>query len=217
MTLLRREELEAALDADLEERLVVTPLLDRSRQLGPASIDLRLGPSFLELRRTESAALDPGKPLPKAQDGTELYAQIEVPFGNSLVLHPGDLLLGATLEYLRLPTDMGAYVIGRSSWGRLGLIVAAAIMVQPGFAGCLTLELANEGENPIHLYPGARVAQVAIHRMDAPTKAPYAGVYESPIGPEAPRLGKDMEEIAAMRNLRSALDEVTRGSEDPHE
>src|SRR5206468_9111741 len=128
-------------------------------------IDLRLGTSFLELRQTESAALDPGRPLPSARDGMDLYAQMEVPFGDSLLLHPGDLLLGATLEYLRLPAHMGAYVIGRSSWGRLGLIVAAAIMVQPGFAGCLTLELANEGENPIHLYPGARVAQLAVHRM----------------------------------------------------
>jgi dCTP deaminase len=213
--LLRQEDLAAALDADLDERLVVTPLLDRSRQLGPASIDLRLGTTFLALQRTKSAALDPGKPLPGGSEASELYERTEVPLGESLLLHPGDLLLGATLEYIRLPTDMGAYVIGRSSWGRLGLIVAAAILVQPGFAGCLTLELANEGENPIHLYPGARVAQLAVHRLAMPTDAPYKGVYESPIGPEAPHLAKDLQEIEWMLELRESLDEVTRGVPEP--
>jgi len=213
MTLLKKEDLLDALDAPLENRLVVTPMLDRERQVGAASIDLRLGPSFLRLRRTQSAALDPGKPISARLASEEVYERMEVSFGESLLLHPGDLLLGATLEYLRLPNDMGAYVIGRSSWGRLGLIVATAIMVQPGFAGCLTLEMANEGENPLHLYPGARVAQLAVHRTDGPTKQPYRGVYDAPIGPEVAQLDGDQREIEWMRRLRTRLDEITRGPE----
>jgi dCTP deaminase len=214
VSLLTKEDLLEALDAPLGRRLVVTPMLDRKRQVGAASIDVRLGPSFLRLRRTESAALDPGKaqlgPLP----GSEIYEQMEVPFGASLSLHPGDLLLGATLEYLRLPNNLGAYVIGRSSWGRLGLIVATAIMIQPGFAGCLTLELVNGGANPLHLYPGARVAQLAVHRTDEDTKQPYRGAYEAPIGPEIPQLARDQREIEWMRCLRTRLDAVTRGPSD---
>jgi dCTP deaminase len=212
--LLRKEDLVAALDADLEERLVVTPLLDRERQIGAASIDLRLGPSFLRLRRTQSAALDPGKPFAGAAGASDLYERMEVPFGDSVLLHPGDLLLGASLEYLRLPSTMGAYVVGRSSWGRLGLIVATAVMVHPGFAGCLTLELVNDGENPIHLYPGARIAQLAVHRMTAPTDSPYKGVYESPIGPEIPQLDRDRQEIQGLHDLRKRLDEITRGQQE---
>ena len=84
-------------------------------------------------------------------------------------------------------------------------------MVQPGFAGCLTLELANEGENPIHLYPGARIAQLAVHRTEGETQSPYRGVYESPIGPEVAQLQKDQQEIEWMRQLRGRLDEITRG------
>jgi dCTP deaminase len=209
--LLGKEDLLEALDADLDDRLVVTPLLDRDQQVGAASIDLRLGPSFLRLRRTESAALDPDKILAGTRSATELYERMEVPLGESVLLHPGDLLLGATLEYLRLPNDMGAYVVGRSSWGRLGLIVATAIMAHPGFAGCLTLELVNDGANPIHLYPGCRIAQLAVHRLTEATSAPYRGVYDSPIGPEIPQLDGDRKEIGRMRALRDRLDEITRG------
>src|SRR4051794_38875442 len=116
MPLLKKEDLLDALHAPLERRLVITPLLDQEQQVGAASIDLRLGPSFLRLRRSRSAALDPGKPPSESPPTGDIYERMEIPFGESLLLHPGDLLLGATLEYLRVPNDMAAYVIGRSSW-----------------------------------------------------------------------------------------------------
>jgi dCTP deaminase len=109
-----------------------------------------------------------------------------------------------------MPAHLGAYVVGRSSWGRIGLIVATAIMVQPGYKGSLTLELVNEGDTPIALYPGLRVAQLAVHRLTASTDFPYeaAAKYVSPIGPEATKLAWDADEVAQMRKLHRALSSI---------
>src|SRR6202034_1896322 len=94
-----------------------------------------------------------------------LYRRQYVPFGGRIVIHPHQFILAATLEYIRLPTDLMAYVIGRSTWGRLGLIVATAVGIQPGFAGTLTWELRNLGEAPLSLYPGQIIAQIFFHRV----------------------------------------------------
>jgi len=94
-----------------------------------------------------------------------LYKQQYVPFGRRIVIHPHQFMLAASLEYLRLPSDLMAYVIGRSTWGRLGLIVATAIGIQPGFAGTLTLELRNLGETPLALWPGQAIAQLFFHEV----------------------------------------------------
>jgi dCTP deaminase len=201
MTLLGREELRAALDAETTSRLVVTPILDE-RQVGPASIDLRLGTEFLFIRRTHSAVVDPSRPLRGEPALDALYERIEIELGQHILLHPGQLLLGATLEYLRFPADLGAYVVGRSSWGRLGLIVATAVMIHPGFTGCLTLELVNEGENPIKLFPGTRIAQLAVHRMAKAVLDPYSDAYDMPIGPEVAKLDRDRLEILQLKALR---------------
>ena len=87
------------------------------------------------------------------------------------------------------------------------MIVATAIMVQPGFAGCLTLELVNDGESPIKLYPGARVAQIAVHQMNGETEHPYGpkGKYEAPIAPQASRLAKEGAEARQFEQLKKGL------------
>jgi dCTP deaminase len=204
--MLHREGLRAALgDPDLDRRLVVTPLLD-SRQVGPASIDLRLGTEFLLLRRTLEPGLDPGGRPQAAIDETQEH--VRVPFGQSLWLHPAQFALGASLEFIRMPRHLGAYVLGRSSWGRVGLIVATAIMVQPGYAGTLTLELVNEGDSPIRLYPGVRIAQLAVHELPSSTKRPYArpgAKYLAPTGPEPSRLAKERTEIRRVKRLAGKL------------
>jgi dCTP deaminase len=206
VTLLHREALTVALDhPELESRLIVTPLLDR-KQVGPASVDLRLGTEFLLLRRTLEAGLDPGgKPQAVIEKSQE---RERVPLGQSLWLHPRQFVLGTTLEFIRMPRNLGAYVLGRSSWGRVGLIVATAIMVQPGYAGTLTLELVNEGDSPIRLYPGVRIAQLAVHELPGPTP-PYArrgAKYLASTGPEASRLARERTEIARVRKLARRLE-----------
>lgn len=205
MTLIGKQELEEALDdKDLSKRLVVTPLLDRS-QVGRGTVDLRLGTEFLALRRTQRSGLDPE--ADKQIDVDEMHDRIVVPFGGEFWLHPSHFVLAATLEYLRLPNDMGAYVVGRSSWGRVGLIVATAVFVHPGFRGCLTLELVNDGDSPIRLSPGIRIAQLAVHRLAVPSVPGKGEVekYLAPVRPQASRLSGEGDEFRRLARLDHEL------------
>lgn len=204
MSLLSKSGLLDAMQRDLETRLVITPLLD-PKQVGSASIDVRLGTEFLLLRRTRGPGLDPG--VGSQHEVEDIQERVVVPLGEKLWLHPQHFVLAATLEYIRLPTDLGAYVVGRSSWGRVGLIVATAVLVHPGFAGCLTLELVNEGDSPIALWPGLRIAQLAVHSLSSPTDRPYGGgdKYVSPTRPQASRLTREQSETEQLKTLGGRL------------
>lgn len=209
MTALGREDLERAIDEpDLDRRLVITPLLERS-QIGRGAIDLRLGTEFLLLRRTRRPGLNPGEHT--QEDVDEMQERVVVPFGEVVWLHPRHFVLAATLEYLGLPDDMSADVVGRSSWGRLGLIVATAVFVHPGFRGCLTLELVNEGDSPIALSPGLRIAQLAVRRLEgpAPPRQKEAEKYLAPVRPQPSRLSSErpaFDHLSALGDrLRSRL------------
>jgi dCTP deaminase len=147
-----------------EGRLTLVPLLDAEEQLDEAAIDVRLGNEFIATRHTRLQALDPSD----QQTGTqiaEFQTKLYVPFGRPYVLHPRQFVLGSTLEYIALPDDLTGLVVGRSSWGRLGLIIATAIKVDPGFKGTLTLELVNLGNTPILLYPCSRIAQLMLYHV----------------------------------------------------
>lgn len=206
MPQLHHEDLEAAVfERDLNSRLMVMPLIDRE-QIGPASIDVRLGTEFRILRRTDEPGLDPG--ARNQSDVERSQDHVDVGIGNSLWLHPGQFVLGSTLEYLRFPAHLSGYVVGRSSWGRVGLIVATAIMVQPGFGGRLTLELVNEGEGPIALYPGCRIAQLTVHSLSGPTERGYGGKYLGPMGPEVSRLTKERDEIHHLSGVAERLNTI---------
>lgn len=178
------------------------PLLEAS-QVGPASLDVRLGTQFRVLRRLDDAGIDPGD---STQSDLEAGQELEtIAFGDKIWLHPGQFLLGSTLEFLRFPADLGGYVVGRSSWGRVGLLVATAIMIQPGFSGCLTLELVNHGEGPIALYAGSRIAQIAVHSLSSETDQPYDGKYIGPTGPQVSRLSSDRMDVSRLERVRGAL------------
>jgi dCTP deaminase len=205
MTGLGREDLERAIDEpDLDRRLVITPLLERS-QIGPGAVDLRLGTEFLVLRRTRRAGLNPGED--SQQDVDEMQERVVVPFGEEVWLHPRHFVLAATLEYLKLPDDVSADVVGRSSWGRLGLIVATAVFVHPGFRGCLTLELVNEGDSPIALSPGLRIAQLTVRRLEhpAPARAGEEEKYLAPVRPQPSRLASERLDFDRLNALGNAL------------
>lgn len=205
MTLLSHEDLGEALDVDdLDKRLIVMPMLDRQVQVGPATIDVRLGTQFRILKRTDEAGVDPGAHTQGALEQSQ--RRVTIAFGNALWLHPGQFVLGSTLEFLRFPLHLGGYVVGRSSWGRAGLLVATAIMVQPGFAGSLTLELVNHGESPIALYAGCRIAQIAVHSLSAPTGHGYQGKYSGPIGPQVSRLAQEHDDVAKLKAVGEQLD-----------
>lgn len=146
----------------LRDNLVIRPILDPERQIKEGSINLRLGTKFITTKRTEYGVLRPYKlsasMIRKFQ--TKLYCR----FGQKFLLHPGQLILSSTFEFIGLPKDLSAYVLSRSRYGRVGLLVATATYVHPNWKGTLTLELLNCGAAPIELQCGEQIAQLVIHK-----------------------------------------------------
>ena len=172
----------------LSERLIITPLLEDS-QIGPNSVDLRLGFSFLVARPANIPSIDP---MTGSNPVREKYQErVAMSRGRTLFLHPGEFVLGASLEYLYLPNLTGAYVTSRSSWGRAGLVIATATAVAPGFRGVITFELANIGTAPIALRPGMKIAQIIFHSTGE--KCSYDGRYRCPTSPEPGKLHMDRD------------------------
>lgn len=168
----------------LADRLVITPLLSPAESFGPANLDVRLGNQFLVFKQESFALLDVG--ATDRPDMTRHQHRIVKPLGRQFVLHPRQLVIGSTLEYVQIPPGLMCYVIGKSGWGRMGLVIATATKVDPGFRGCITLEIINEGEVPLILYPGLPIAQLVFHTTSSPSA--YTGSYHCPIGPQFPKL-----------------------------
>ncbi len=186
-------------DADLLRRLeagdlVVDPLDDVDMQVQPASIDLRLGTEFLEFKRTNIACIHPDRDAEVSEYVEETY----VPEGEEFILHPGDFVLGTTKERVEVPPDLLATVEGRSSLGRLAIVIhATAGIVDPGYEGQITLELSNLGTAPVALTPGMRVSQLVFTELKNPAERPYGAErgskYQGQRGPQASRIGSDPE------------------------
>lgn len=195
MSVLNRSQIKALIDCkDYAKKLVVTPLLTEE-QIGPASVDIRLGSSIIVPRRTFVGSHDMTDITQVQQVERRLYDKIRLKYHSEFVLHPNQLVLAVTLEYLSLPSNVFAQVASRSSWGRLGLVVATAAIVQPGFKGCLTLELANLSDSPITLYPGLLVGQLVFMNVDdCGAKGLYDGRYDCPTEAGLPQFfAKDMD------------------------
>jgi dCTP deaminase len=147
-------------------RLVVDPY--DPAMIQPSSIDLRLGDSFRVFHNHRVTAIDLREPP------DNLTEEVVVEEGEPFVIHPGEFCLGRTLEWVELPHDIVSRVEGKSSIGRLGLIVhATAGFVDPGWKGTLTLELNNLTRVPIKLYTGLPIAQLSFMALDAPAERPY--------------------------------------------
>jgi dCTP deaminase len=134
----------------------------------PASVDLRLGDSFRVFTNHKVSAIDLGDVPDNLTD------EVVVPQDGTFVIHPGEFCLGRTLEWVELPDDIVARIEGKSSLGRLGLIVhATAGFCDPGWQGTLTLELNNLTRVPIILRPGLEIAQLSFMTLDRPARRPY--------------------------------------------
>jgi len=134
----------------------------------PASVDLRLGDSFRVFHNHRASAIDLLHPP------ENLTEEVKVPQGETFVIHPGEFCLGRTLEWVELPDDIVARIEGKSSLGRLGLIVhATAGFCDPGWKGTLTLELNNLTRVPIILHPGLAIGQLSFMTLDRPAARPY--------------------------------------------
>jgi dCTP deaminase len=172
--ILRAERIAKLLDegkGPCEDPLVITPTpdLNQLRESGSASVDLRLGTWFASLKQ----ARHPYISVDQKDIGGRVTKTHFVPFGENFFLHPMTFVLAATLEWIRIPLNLAAYVVGKSSWGRCGLIIATATGVHPGFYGCLTLELSNVGEIPVAVKPGYPIGQLFFHTVE--TDSPDAG------------------------------------------
>ena len=136
--------------------------------LQPSSVDLHLDHSFRVFRNNRYAFIDPRAPQP---DLTEL---LTIGDDEPFILHPGEFVLGQTLEWVELPDDLVSRLEGKSSLGRLGLLIhSTAGYVDPGWKGNLTLELSNVANLPIALYYGMRIGQISFFRMSSPVERPY--------------------------------------------
>lgn len=150
-------------EVDHHHTLAIVPLVDAKLLTNrhTASIDLRLGRWFRTMRQTKVTSLKAGDERSEEAITREQYVR----FNDHFVLHPGQFVIGISLEWLNLPSDLSGYVTGKSSWGRRGLIIETAAGIHPGFTGCLTLEFANVGSTPIELSPGMHVCQVFFHEV----------------------------------------------------
>jgi len=141
----------------------------------PASIDVRLDRWFRVFRNARYTHIDPAL---QQDDLTELVEPTgEEPF----VLHPGEFVLGSTLEMITLADHLAARLEGKSSLGRLGLVThSTAGFIDPGFSGHVTLELSNLANLPVTLWPGMKIGQVCVFRLSTPAQHSYgSSVYGS--------------------------------------
>ncbi len=169
-------------DALMSGDLTVTPYDGIEPRIQPASLDIRLGHKFAVFRRNCLGVIDL-----KADTGS-LLEHITVEEGGSFVIQPGEFILGCTLEAIGLARHLAAHIDGKSSLGRLGLLVhSTAGFIDPGWPhASITLELANINAMPIRLWPGMPIAQLAFEEVDEVT-AGYSGKYVDQEGPTPSR------------------------------
>ncbi|CAG4934157.1 dCTP deaminase [Acidithrix sp. C25] len=180
-----RSEIEAG-------RIVVDPLGENAIQ--PSSIDLRVDRFFRIFRNHVAKVIDPRV---EQKDLTEV---IEVDLDGLFILHPGEFVLGSTLERIGIPDNLVGRLEGKSSLGRLGLLIhSTAGFVDAGFSGNITLELSNVANLPITVYPGMKIGQISFLEMTTPALIPYGSKslgskYQNQSGPTPSMSHKNFEE-----------------------
>jgi len=161
--------------------------------LQPSSVDLHLDRSFRVFRNNRYAYIDVRAPQP------DLTEMLKVADDEPFILHPGEFVLGQILEWVELPDDLVSRLEGKSSLGRLGLLIhSTAGYVDPGWKGNLTLELSNVANLPIALYFGMRIGQISFFRMSSPVERPYGSKglgskYQGQSEPTASAFHEDFE------------------------
>jgi len=149
-----------------EGRIGIEPFDDANVQ--PASVDLHVDRYFRTFHNARHPFIDVRKPM---EDLTEM---VEVDRDEAFILHPGEFVLGSTAEHVRLPNDLVARLEGKSSLGRLGLLIhSTAGFVDAGFQGHLTLELSNVANLPITIYPDMKIGQISFFQLTSEAENPY--------------------------------------------
>lgn len=150
-------------------RIKISPKPDLKIQLGSCSIDLRLGSKFRIFEHSKFPYIDPSSKL-AGNMTTEISVIDKEPF----ILQPGDFCLATTIESFSLHNDLLARLEGRSSLGRLGIVVhSTASIFEPGWDGVVVMELGNLGRMPVALYPGMRICALTFEELSSPALVPY--------------------------------------------
>jgi dCTP deaminase len=206
MVLSRKEILSRMRDLEVghERSLVITPLVNENDIFDADSVDLRLGSHFLLPKTLDQPFFSPDR-----SSATSLHIHVHVPLGQFLVVPAHQTILGATLEFIKLPSDVSGQVLTKSSVARTFIVVETAPWIHPQYRGCLTLEIANVSNTPVLLYPGRLICQLILMRI-APfpdpkeqtlgEKEPTAESkpdkhYFGPVYPEAPKFNDPREDL----------------------
>lgn len=214
---LTRREIEERLGLGLEKAgsLVITPL-PRDEDYDWDSVDLRLGNCFFVPRAHRSPSFIPG-----VSDTQHLYSEQYIPYGSYIVLPAHHAVLGSTIEYIKLPSDVSGQVLTKSSWARTFITIETAPWIHPLYRGCLTLEIANVSNMPIVLYPGNKVAQLVLLRTTSNAakgnKDSIEGTYIGPVRPEPGQLQRPHKAISGLgvrrKDMRYPFDECFKYEE----
>ncbi len=168
-------------EAVLKKEIIIDPI-NLEKQLGPSSLDLRLGNKFRVFKHGNIEFIDTKTYQDREISTYKLNNRTVTEYENSIlyenldyfIIHPGEFVLSSTLERVSLPPHITGRLEGRSSLGRLGLIVhATAGYIDPGFEGNITLEIGNVGKLPIKIYYGMRICQLVFEKMCSPAEIPY--------------------------------------------
>lgn len=184
-------------DRDLKKliqigKIKIDPAPDLSTQLSSCSIDLRLGNSFRVFEHSRHAFIDPFA----KEDSSDFTREIKIEDDKPFIIQPGDFVLATTAEYVEIPDDLAGRLEGRSSIGRLGIVIhSTASQIDAGWKGNITLEIANMGKMPVALYPDMRICSLSFEQLSSPADIPYYkkknAKYSGQKGPDESKIKED--------------------------
>lgn len=177
-----------------EGKIKIIPKPDFKEQLGPCSLDLRLGKVFKTFKKAEFPFID----LKTKISIEKIMTEIKLSPGKPLIIQPGDFIIATTKESIELPSDLAARIDGRSSLGRLGIVIhITAARFDPGWRGKAVMELGNLGIMPVALYPGMRICAISFEPLSSPCETPYykkdGQKYAHQKSPRASRLNQEFK------------------------
>lgn len=195
-------------DTDILSRLssgelVIKPIEDMELQIQPASVDVRLDSEFLTFTHQNMRSFNP------LTDTAEQFMNtVTVDGDETFVLHPGDFVLASTIERVEVPTDLIGFVNGRSTLGRVGVVIhATAGLLDPGYTGTITLEMSNLGSVPVELTPNMRIGQLTFTQLQSECSRPYGeergSKYQNQSGVQAARVDDTSAENSLLESLDS--------------
>lgn len=176
-----------------DKRIVIKPIPDFATQLGSCSVDLRLGNVFRVFEHSKKPYIDPAK----KDYSNSITTEIILKNGEQFIMQPGDFVLAVTLEHVKIPSDLMGRLEGRSSLGRLGIVVhSTASTFDPGWDGKPVLELGNLGRMAVALTVGMRVCAMGFEELTSPADTPYSkkkhAKYKIQEGPSESRIHKEV-------------------------